>query len=39
VLARQRKSAESKRVETQFQVVWQNADIQISSACFCQQGV
>ena len=38
-LARQRKSAESKRVETKFQVVWKDADVQISSACFCRQGV
>jgi len=30
---------ESKRVHAQFESVWQKADVQIKSACFCQQGV
>jgi tetratricopeptide (TPR) repeat protein len=39
VLARQRKNAEARRFQTQFQRVWKDADVQITSACFCQQGV
>jgi tetratricopeptide (TPR) repeat protein len=38
-LGKQMKSAESKRVHTDFQTVWKDADVQIRSACFCQQGV
>ena len=30
---------ESKRVHTDFHTVWKDADVQIRSACFCQQGV
>ena len=38
-LEARRQQAESKRVQAQFDAVWQNADVQIKSACFCQQGV
>jgi hypothetical protein len=38
-LAKQMKAAESKAVHTEFQAVWKDADVQIKSACFCQQGV
>jgi Flp pilus assembly protein TadD len=30
---------EAMRLHQQFQAVWKEADVQIKSACFCQQGV
>jgi len=33
------RTEESKRVQAQFEAVWQKADVQIKSACFCQQGI
>ena len=31
--------AEAMRLHQQFQAVWKEADVQLKSACFCQQGV
>jgi tetratricopeptide (TPR) repeat protein len=39
VLDLRNQKAESKRVHAQFEAVWEKADVEIKSACFCQQGV
>ena len=39
VLELRNQKAESKQVRAEFEQVWQKADVEIKSACFCQQGV
>jgi len=34
----QGKDAEAQQIDTQFEAVWRDADIKISSSCFCQPG-
>jgi tetratricopeptide (TPR) repeat protein len=34
----QGKTAEAEKIDAQFQAVWKDADLQISSSCFCQPG-
>ena len=38
-LRQQGKAGEAGRIEAQFDAVWQGADVQLKSACFCQQGI
>ena len=33
------KDAEAAEIETRFQKIWENADVKLSSSCFCQPGV
>ncbi|MGZ6124327.1 MAG: hypothetical protein ACXWLR_05175 [Myxococcales bacterium] len=35
----QKREAEAMRFHEEFRAVWKEADVQIRSACFCQQGV
>jgi tetratricopeptide (TPR) repeat protein len=35
----QDKDAEAQGIEARFQVIWKNADVKLSSSCFCQPGV
>jgi len=39
VLELRKSPAEAQRLREQFHGVWKEADVQIKSACFCQQGV
>lgn len=39
VLELQKNEAEAMRLHNEFRAVWKDADVQIKSACFCQQGV
>jgi predicted Zn-dependent protease len=34
----QNKHDEARQTDTRFQEVWRNADVQITSSCFCQPG-
>ena len=35
----QNKADEAGKIEKQFDEVWRGGDVQLKSACFCQQGV
>ncbi len=35
----QKNEAEARRLHQEFRAVWKEADVQIKSACFCQQGL
>jgi tetratricopeptide (TPR) repeat protein len=35
----QKNEAEAMRLHQEFRDAWKEADVQIKSACFCQQGV
>jgi hypothetical protein len=34
----QGKNDEAQRIDTQFQDAWRQADVKITSSCFCQPG-